>query len=327
MNWGDPVFAWLALLALPALVLMRHAKARRKQLLAKLVGWADAESVYGRIRTWPVVACHMLAFVLVVAALCRPQWGGLERQERHEGLDILVAVDVSRSMLADDVPPNRLALAKKAVAALPGFLRGDRVGLVAFAGSAFLVCPLTTDYDTFSQAVAELSPDVLPVGGSSLAAAVKEAVRGFGAGAGGEKILIVVGDGEDHDGGEAAVRAARASGMRVFTFLTGTATGGLLPLPGGAFHRDRAGAIVSSKANPGSMRALSAATGGASFDLSVDAGALESLYRSRLADFEGRAHTRVAPLLEERFQIPLGVALLLVVAAPFLSLMMRRGGS
>lgn len=326
MNWGDPSYAWLALLALPAWVLMRHAQARRKQLLAKLVGWVDTESVYGRIRTWPVVACHMLAFVLVVAALCRPQWGGPERQERHEGLDILVAVDVSRSMLADDVPPNRLALAKKAVAALPGFLRGDRIGLVAFAGSAFLVCPLTTDYDAFSQAVAELSPDILPVGGSSLVAAVKEAVRGFGAGAGGEKILIMVGDGEDHEGGKDAVRSARDSGMRVFTFLTGTGTGGLLPLPGGAFHRDRAGAIVSSKANPESMRALSVATGGAFFDLSLDPGALGSLYRSRLTDIEGRAHPQGGTLMEERFQIPLGVALLLVVAAPLLSLMTRRGG-
>jgi Ca-activated chloride channel family protein len=212
MNWAAPAYAWLLLLGIPAVILIHRAFVQQQQDLSRLAGGGRASL---RIRPLLSILIATAAFLLAVAALCRPQWGEVTVQQQSKGLDILIALDVSRSMLADDLLPTRLAAAKDAVARLLPHLQGDRIGLIAFAGSAFLVCPLTSDYSTFGGVLAETGTDTIPLGGSSLASALVEAKRAFGQSQGQGRFLIVISDGEDHGSDVAATtRALRDAGDR-----------------------------------------------------------------------------------------------------------------
>jgi Ca-activated chloride channel family protein len=155
-------------------------------------------------------------------------------------------------MLADDLAPNRLDHAKRAIAGLIPHLRGERIGLIAFAGSAFLICPLTSDYDSFSRVLAEVAPDTLPLGGTALSGALAEASRAFDGITERGRFLIVISDGEDHAGNAvAAATGLRSAGVKVYGAAVGTAGGGLIPLPDGDFLRSSKGAIVNSRLQAG----------------------------------------------------------------------------
>ena len=315
MNWAAPVHAWLLLLAIPAVILCRRAAAQRRLAIARLAAdgaWPGPAA--SRRRSGFLLA---ISFLLLVAALCRPQWGEIRQVRETRGADIVVALDLSRSMLADDVAPNRLAAARQALAGLLSALRGERIGLVAFAGSAFLVCPPTGDYGIFEAMLAEAGPDMMPLGGSALAGALREARRAFET-AEGAKFLILISDGEDH-GADAAAAAAdlRRAGIIVHGVAVGTPAGGLIRLPGGDFLRDDGGAIVSSRARPEALSAIAAAGGGRLLDLAHDRRALVALHSAEMSTGKSPATTaRMARA--ERFHLPLAVALLLLAIEPFL---------
>jgi len=257
------------------------------------------------------------ACLLVIAALCRPQWGAETLPQQTRGLDILIALDVSRSMLADDLHPTRLAVAKQAIAGLLPQLQGDRIGLIAFAGSAFQVCPLTVDYASFGAVLADTGVDSIPLGGSSLAAALSEAGRAFAGSVGGGRVLIVVSDGEDFGSDAAAAGAAlRNAGVAIYGVAAGTPSGGLIPLPDGEFLRDRSGAIVRTRLQPATLQAI--AGGGRVVGLAADAKALDTLYATELRGRESREIRSTRTRLAERFQFPLALALLLLLVEPFI---------
>jgi Ca-activated chloride channel family protein len=319
MNWADPASGWLVLLGIPAAILLRRAVVRGRQAMRQLTGDGAVPPVGpARARQRVAFLLPAAAFLLLIAALCRPQWGHVAVERQSTGLDILVALDVSRSMLADDLPPNRLAVAKRALQGLLPKLPGDRIGLIAFAGSAFMVCPLTSDYGTFDAALAETGADTLPLAGTRLAAALIEARRAFGEGEGRGKFLIVISDGEDH-GGEvaAAAEALRGAGVTVHSVAVGTPAGGLIPLRAGEFHRNREGAIVSSRLHAEPLRVLATATGGRLFDLAADARALNTLFDTELAGRKRRELRGTRQQLAERFQLPLALALFLLLIEPF----------
>ncbi len=265
------------------------------------------------------------SFLLIVAALCRPQWGQVTLREETQGVDIIVVLDVSRSMLADDVAPTRLAAAKEAVAELLPKLQGDRIGLIAFAGSAFLVCPLTSDYGIFSAVLAEAGPDTLPLGGTALAGALIEAKRAFDDTATRGKLVILISDGEDHGGDlAAAADAVRSAGITVHAVAAGTPGGGLIPLPGGEFLKNRQGAIVKTRLQPEALAALAAATGGSRLDLTADRQALVKLHATVLSAAERSEASVTRQRLAERFQLPLALAVLLLAIEAFIG---RRGAA
>lgn len=318
MHWAAPAYAWLLLLIVPAAILLRLAARNRKRTLMELTGdRGGTPPLSWRVRRGLARTLQAAAFMLIVAALCRPQWGQVATQQHSQGLDILIALDVSRSMLADDVSPNRLEAAKAAVAGLLPRLRGDRIGLIAFAGSAFLVCPLTTDYGTFAEVLAELGPESLPLGGTSLAGALNEARRSHAGRSEGGRILILISDGEDHGNEADAAAALRGAGIAVYSVMAGTPKGGLIPLPGGDFLRSPDGAIVKSSSRSAALQAIAAATGGYRLDLSADRKALETLYATDLSKRERRDVHSTRYQLAERFQIPLALALLLLFIEPF----------
>lgn len=317
MNWAAPDFAWLLLLLVPAATLLHWSAARRQRDLRLLLEQAVlSHSRPQGIRRRLVLATA--AFLLIVAALCQPQWGEVYSQRQDKTLDLLIALDVSRSMLTDDLQPNRLRRAKTAIAKLLSGLRGDRIGLIAFSGSAFLVCPPTSDYSTFAGVLAESGPDLLPLGGTSLANALREAERVLAVTQG--KSLIVISDGEDH-GGEAlaAATALRKMGVSVHVVAVGSDSGGLIPLPGGEFHKDRQGTLVRSRLNGEMLRDLAQAGGGRRFDLATQPDALETLHAIALETEEKHARSNTRRQLTERFQIPLALALIMLLLGPFFS--------
>src|SRR6185295_8691540 len=158
-------------------------------------------------------------------ALARPQWGFTWEEAKQRGLDIIVAIDTSRSMLATDIAPNRITRAKLAALELMQKAKNDRLGLVAFAGSAFLQCPLTLDEEAFRQSVNALDIDVIPQGGTAISEAITVSLEAYKDSEDNHKIMILITDGEDHEEGvlEAAEEAAKA-GMHVFTIGVGTTT-------------------------------------------------------------------------------------------------------
>src|ERR1051325_5414353 len=138
---------------------------------------------------------------LLILTLAQPQWGFAWEEARQRGLDIIVAVDTSRSMLAEDIAPNRLARAKLAALDLMRLAKHDRLGLVAFAGTAFLQCPLTLDDEAFRQSVNQLEVGIIPQGGTALAEAIETALSAFKDTGDNHRILVLFTDGEDHDSG------------------------------------------------------------------------------------------------------------------------------
>ncbi|MDD2732471.1 MAG: VWA domain-containing protein [Desulfuromonadaceae bacterium] len=313
MNFAAPEYLWLIpLLLLPAILLTVRASLKRRQALDL---FADphlaAQVIHPPARSWRIAAtiCGMAALLCMVFALMRPQWGVVSEEQASSGLDIVIALDVSRSMLADDLRPNRLAVAKSAIGRLLDLQSGNRIGVIAFSGTAVTVCPLTADYAIVRQIVNELTPDSLPRGGSSVSAALREARRAFRGAKSGGQVLMLVSDGEDHDGDIApAVAQAKGAGIVVMAALAGSEDGGLMPLPGGGFVKDRNGAVVKSRAS----RAVMAAIDPAVVSLGPDGAGLELLLqRARAAGSASeRREQRTRPV--ERFQLPLAAALLLL---------------
>jgi Ca-activated chloride channel homolog len=322
MNWAAPAYAWLGLLAVPLVALAAWGEQRRRQETTRLFG-ADAAGAALLLpgRGARLVRCALLAAagLLLIIAFCGPQWGVVAEERQTKGVDILIALDTSKSMLADDVIPSRLSAAKEAIALLTARLSGDRIGLLAFAGSAFLVCPLTTDYGVFSGALSETGVDTIPLGGSSLAAALNEAKRAFSGREGGGKLLIVVSDGEDHGGDyAAAAKSLHDAGVTVYSVAAGTLPGGLIPLPQGEFFKDGRGVVVKSRLQQAPLQAIAAAAGGRLLELSAGRNVLADLYAHEAAALRQKAVTTVRMRLRERFQIPLALALMLLSIEPFL---------
>ncbi|UFS69552.1 VWA domain-containing protein [Geomonas sp. RF6] len=266
-----------------------------------------------------------MAVVLIIAALCRPQWGAVAETRQAKGIDIVIALDVSRSMGADDAVPTRLAAAKEAVADLVAGLIGDRIGLIAFAGSAFTVCPLTSDYALFNSVLSDAGPGTIPLGGTSLAAALEEAARAFPPREGGGRVLVVISDGEDHGPDPAAAAARlRQEGILICPVAVGSLQGGLIPEEKGTFHKDRRGMVVKSRLEPASLQRIAAAGGGKVVELEKGARQLAALYRTELSSLEQKTSATTRQRIRERFQIPLTLAVGLLAAEPLLGFRRRR---
>jgi Ca-activated chloride channel family protein len=263
----------------------------------------------------------LAALALLFVALSGPQAGYQWEQVTRRGNDIIFAVDTSRSMLTPDVKPNRLARAKLAIDDFIDRLDGDATGLVAFAGTAFLQVPLTTDYEAFRDSVNTLDTNVIPRGGTNIASAIHEAQSALDQRTGSDKILILVTDGEDLAGNAlvAAKAAARQDGLRIYTVGVGTANGDLIALPadqGGAFVKDPTGNVVKSRLDESGLRAIAAATGGSYAPLGSEGEGLEAIYRQALAPLvKHDLASSQRRVYTQRYQWPLAAALAMLLAS------------
>jgi len=263
------------------------------------------------------MALAVVAVTFVLLALARPQWGFDWEEARQRGLDVVVAIDTSRSMIAADIPPHRLARAKLAALDLKRLARADRVGLVAFAGSAFLQCPLSFDDEAFRQSINALDVNIIPVGGSAIAEAIETARAAFKEKNDNHKVLVLFTDGEDNDGRAVeAAEAAAKDGMRIFTVGVGTANGELLRITDGKgrtdYVRDDQGNVIKSRLNEKLLQDIARATQGF-YVLLSGANTIELLYERGLAPLPKSEHTsRRLKRFHERYQWLLGLAIVLL---------------
>ncbi len=251
------------------------------------------------------------------AALARPQYGFHWVDVKRKGIDLLFALDTSKSMLAEDIKPNRLKRAHLAILDFVEQLDGDRVGLMPFAGSAYLMCPLTLDYEAFKDSLAAVTTDIIPRGGTNIAAVINAAAETLN-NAANHKILIILTDGENLQGD--AVKAAEAAakqGLTIYTVGVGTSQGELIPVAeanGKGFVKDREGKFVTSRLDEKSLKAIAEKTGGLYAPLGMAGEGLETIYQKKLTlvpKEELAERRQKVPL--ERFEWPLAAALVFFI--------------
>ena len=262
----------------------------------------------------------LLAVTFLILALARPQFGTRVETVRSEGQDVMVALDVSRSMLAEDVVPNRLERARLEIMRILQRLDGDRIGFVAFAGNAFVQSPLTVDYGAAALFLNAMDPALIPIQGTNLGEALTVTLDAFEEGTRDHRVLIVVTDGEDHEGEiEEALERARDERVRIHTVGIGSLDG--VPIPEftasgerSGFVRDDEGAVVTTRLDESTLERVAEATGGRYFP-ALGRGANLDLLVEEITGGEGRElETREITQFDEQFQIFLGFALLLLLA-------------
>jgi Ca-activated chloride channel homolog len=327
MTFGFPKLLWLLLLV-PALAALTWWSFRaRRRAMAQFVGIRLLASLtVGLSRTRQRIRAALVlgGVALALFAVARPQWGFDVEEARQRGLDVVIAIDTSKSMLADDIRPNRLTRAKLAALDLMRLSRSDRLGLVAFAGSAFLQCPLSLDDEAFRQSVEALDVNIIPQGGTAVAEAIQTALSAFKEKTDNHRIVVLFTDGEDNEGESealAAARAAKKEGLRVFTIGVGTPAGELLsttdPYGNRVFIKDDKGNVVKSRLNQALLQQIAKETDGFYLPLS-GAGTMEVLYERGLAPLpKSEFGTKTLRQQHERFQWFLGVAIVLLLAEMF----------
>ncbi len=326
MRFAHPHLLWLLAVTVALLAWFLAWAWRKKQsLVAQFVqSRLSAQLTIGVSPARQKFRLALLVFAVACAllALARPQWGFDWEEAKQRGLDIVVAIDTSRSMLAEDVQPNRIARAKFAALDLMKEAKSDRLALIPFAGAAFLQCPLTLDEQAFRQSVEALEVGIIPVGGTALTEAIDTALTAFKEGDN-FKILVLFTDGDDHDGGAlaAAERAANA-GLKVFTIGVGTANGELLRATDekGAvsYIKDEQGTVVKSRLNESLLQQIATATGGFYLPLR-SANSMKTLYEKGLAPLpKSQISERLVRRYHERYQWPLALALAALLAEMFL---------
>ncbi len=248
--------------------------------------------------------------LLALGALAGPQWGSVRETRVERSREVLIALDVSRSMLATDVVPSRLERSKLLVRSLLDELRGEQVGLVLFAGTAFLQSPLSADHEVLRELLADLGPGSLPQGGTDYAAMLRASVEAFRPGGEGDRYLVVLSDGEAHDESwREGLPAVEQAGIRAIALGVGTPEGAVIPDARGGVVKDERGAAVLSRLEPGTLEALAQATGGTYRDAAswVDVAALidATVAQGAAADYIEERGVRPQP----RFQWLLAPAL------------------
>ena len=268
---------------------------------------------------WVKAALQLAAVSLLILALARPQFGTRVETVRRRGQDVMVAVDLSRSMLAEDVTPNRLDRARLAILRLIGTLDGDRIGLVAFAGDAFVQSPLTVDYTAAAMFLNAMEPDMMPVQGTDLGQALRMSLDALDQGAREDRVLVVVTDGEDHEGEiDEQLQRAASSGVKIHAVGIGSTEGVPIPEPGSqgggqGFKRDEAGSVITTRLDEATLRHLAEATGGRYVRVAPGTTALEELVDEIATGEGGELDSREITQFEEQFQIFLGLAFALLL--------------
>jgi Ca-activated chloride channel family protein len=267
----------------------------------------------------------LLAVLLVFTAVARPQKGYEWREVKRKGIDILFAVDTSRSMLADDLTPNRLERARLGIIDFVSRLEGDRVGLIPFAGSAFALCPLTLDYEAFRESLNALDTDLIPRQGTDLASAIKEAERLFKENGNNHRVLVLLTDGEDLQGDVIdAAKAAAKNGMAIYTIGVGSPEGSTIPLVmrNGRkdFVRDETGRVVRTTLDETTLQKIATETNALYVPLGRGAEGLDTIYQEKLRLVpKSERDQRMERIPLERFEWPLGAAILLLLLEFFIT--------
>ncbi|MDH3890225.1 MAG: VWA domain-containing protein [candidate division Zixibacteria bacterium] len=328
MRFADPInFAILPIILLLG-VFVFFALARKKKLMQRFgdlpLLMKNAPYIsFTRQRTKSVLI--LLALMLVAVALARLQFGTHLELLKREGIDIVIALDVSNSMMARDMAPNRLDKAKQEIRGIIERLKGDRIGLVVFAGEAFIQCPLTLDYSAAGFLLEAVDNASVSVQGTSLTSAIEMSSRAFAQQEKQHKVLLLLTDGEDHEGGaEEKAEEARQEGIKIYTVGIGNPDGEPIPILDRAgkqmgFKKDENGEVIVSSLDETTLQKVSLATGGKYYHATAGEIELDRIFDEissmEKKELEGALVTRY----DDRFQWPLLLAIFLVIGEFFLS--------
>jgi Ca-activated chloride channel family protein len=307
----------------PALILFLVWSFRRKLVLLQRFAHIEMlKRMMGHVsihRQYIKAGLIVTTVVFLILALMEPKWGATWEQVHRRGIDVIVAVDVSRSMLATDEKPNRLERAKRAILDLLNLMDGDRIGLIAFAGSAFVQCPLTLDYGAAKMFVNEIEPQLIPRGGTRIGDAIRKAIAAFEGDVKKHRALILITDGEDHDSNPlGAAEEARKKGIRIFCIGIGSPKGTPIQLTneagGMTYLKDTEGNQVLSKLDETLLQKIAIETGGAYVPAQKSGLELDEIYTRRIAEMEEKdLESKREKRYEHRFQWPLSIAAFLLV--------------
>ncbi len=318
---SEMLFAYVLVPACMALAWWAHTRKQRdmerladRHLLERLTATVSRRGQLAK------TILLLSAIGLLVTALARPQFGSRIETVRREGRDVLIALDLSASMVAEDMAPNRLEKAKFAIADLIDRLDGDRVGLVGFAGDAFVQSPLTLDYGAARLFLNAMDPEIMSVQGTNLGLAVSVALDAFASTDRRHRVLVVITDGEDHEGEvDDAIERAADEGVVIYTVGIGSTDG--VPIPdldaagrAQGFKRDDAGSVVTTRLDEATLRSMATRTGGVYYRASA-AGTELALLAEELAGGDGQEfESEQVTLFDEQYQLFLGLALALLMA-------------
>lgn len=318
IEFGRPILLW-ALAGIPVVALLLVVAARRRRgALTGFVGPELEEALapgFSWRRQLAKGLLRLLALALLVVAIAGPRFGSQLVKVEREGVDVVIALDTSLSMLAEDVAPNRLETAKREISDLIGGLQGDRVGLVAFAGEAVTLCPLTVDYDAAMMLARSIDVYTVSEPGSAIGDAIKVAVSMFESSEKGDRVVIIVTDGENTAGNlDEGIRAANEASVRVYSIGLGSPKGELIPERGtdGAvtgYKKDARGETVLSRLDEGALERIAAATRGKYLPATTEGLELKVLYDEISGMQRKLIKGEFVERKKERFWLPLAVAL------------------
>ncbi|WFB35333.1 VWA domain-containing protein [Kiritimatiellota bacterium B12222] len=326
MSFGAPMFLWLLPVIGGIIIFDATLRSHRQRKLNRFI----PPALQARMGLIPQKNLRLLQHILLYSAwlligfsLSRPQWGFTWRDAQREGLDLMVMVDTSNSMRADDFKPTRLQRAKWGIEELVSELTGDRIGLIAFAGEGVLQCPFTLDYGAFLMNTQDLFPGIVPTGGTDLEAAFNTALKSFDAESEADKVILLITDGESHQGNlDDTIQKLQQQNIRVFAVGVGTPEGSLIPMDpsANAFLKNRSQEVVKSALNEEILKKLAASTDGLYVKANPrDFGVTELITEGLKPLKRSQLDSERVKEMEDRFQIFLGaglLCLLLEVLAP-----------
>jgi Ca-activated chloride channel homolog len=305
---------------LPLLLFVLYGVRKRRRILfswAKGKGRTAIAAEGDTHRRFIKAGLILLSLFFLTIALSGPQYGFKWEEVEQKGVEIIVALDCSKSMLAEDIKPFRLERAKREIVDLLSMLEGDRAGLAAFSGTAFLQCPLTLDYSAFYIFLNALTPDYLPKGGTDLSAALGVTLDGFSDKSSAEKAVILITDGENTgDDTTEAIERAREEGVKIFTIGVGTPGGVPIPDETGGYKKDDSGSIVVSRLDEGLLEKIAQGTGGVYVRSVAGDMDLKRIYENEIREKMETATiaTGKKKVWQDRFQWFLAAALAALIA-------------
>jgi len=259
----------------------------------------------------------LFALVFIILGLARPQFGSKLEEIKRKGIEIVIALDVSNSMLAEDIQPNRLEKAKQAIARLVEKLADDKIGLIVFAGDAYVQIPITSDYTSVKMFLSSINTQIVPKQGTAIGSAIDLGINSFSPDNEASKALIIITDGEDHDDNAVSLaRDAAEKGIVIYTIGVGTPNGTPIPVYSGnqrSFRKDRQGNVVITKLNEKILREITNAGNGSYIRATNNRLGLNMLFDQISSIEKKELETRIYSEYDEKFQYMIGLALILIL--------------
>lgn len=318
MHWQNSLYLYLLIL-IPILAVFFLLVWKRKQMALQALGELSLLKLFYNPRNekWKMTLLS-LSVLFIVLALARPQWGSKPVMMKRTGLDIVLAIDVSASMLAEDIKPNRLEIAKLELANFMDRVNQDRIGLVAFAGTAFILCPLTLDYSAARIFLEIIDTDLIPEPGTALGEAIQTSALAYNQKEKKHKVLILLSDGEDHQGAPVeAAKYAAGQGIRIYTIGIGSVTGEPIPIRDKqgrllGYKKDAGGSLVISRLDEVALQKIASESGGKYFHFGQDQMGLDQILEEISGMEKKQLQEKLMTAYQDRYQIFLFIGFMLL---------------